>query len=306
MSMRSIYYFLFIIFSTQLLLANGVKLSQMEDSLAEKLKPFVIILDREAVTFHWSTGENFAPKSVNDLSARARKQIEPFSNPNQISFSMAGPGLYVAVDPNGSRHFGGENPELHLVTLKAGTRILNLSDVAVDKMMSTLKVFQDELQCIDNSMNNKVIAEDHLTIVNLRKSATPECRQLVINALKKLNIQANLYNYTAAENLRNCRSNRFFAFSIISESAIDFTKIEFYSNDSKFVTLGNAPFAKKLFEEQNDIEPILDFLTNKIYPNSSLPKYLIDSPSVSEESYVEWKKSKIVLCGPSWSIETGS
>lgn len=280
---------------------------QAADTIRETFKPFVFTLDREMLTFHYqlSNSTSSGPADIVQLSQSASRWGRGFGSPELVVSDMAGPGHYVAIDPFGSRSFGGSNdPQLYVVPIKAGATLLN-GRSSLDATNNDLFAVRKKLGCPNTTNDLRVMINSHepsssteqdlLTwIAYFRNSPNISCRKVVIQALADLHIEGIIYGYSAAE-VSNCRFSRTEAISIISPSAIDIRDLSFFSDQKAVDPKRIGGFVKALYEEgMKDLS-----LDHSI---SNIPTRLNDLNS-NNDDYETWKAKYIFKCGPLWTGE---
>lgn len=280
-----------------LLFFSATQASEIGDQLSQAFRVRISYLDRELMTFRYETKEEFEPKTLADIKGRLRFKTGKFFKKGLLDVMAAGPGAYVAIDPYTSRDFGGSDPQLYVLSLKKGTSILDLNTAFSASEHSLIKNAHDQLQC--KHPGETLITEMEMNFFSLRNSATQACRDLAIEVVTALKVQAIMYSYSASNSLTDCRY-RSVAFNVISPSAIDFNKLAFYSNSSFLESYPLSSLIKSIFDEaSNDFQAKLGRRDSLF-----LPLTFQGINSANEQNYADWKAKNILNCGPKWSVES--
>ncbi len=285
--------------------------SNTEDSIsliAQVLNPQIKILDRNVLTFRYEDADHsFNPQTAGDIQNREFSWARRFYDSTKFRGSMIGPGVYVALDPNSTPKYGGADPQLFLLKLKQGSRLL-VGDANTVKARdySTVKGVLNSLSCIDNTKNkDPVPLKTYADILSaFRSSEKSECRELIIQVYKRLQIQATLYHFDSST-LKDCRFSGT-AINIVDPSCIVENDINFYSANKRIE--GDpliTPFVKKLFIEGiNNLtaQAELDsFSMVEKYRNQF--KLFENVPNLSEADFRVLKIKNILKCGDVSSVE---
>lgn len=266
------------------------------DQLIQKFQTRMKVLDREMVTFRYEARTKTGFNTPEDIRVRMSDWTDRFYRPSVLTSDMAGPGTYVAVDPYASRSYGGENPQLYVLTIKKGARAINLDDGFSTEETNLIKELHQQLQCQDQS--GQMIPEDRMDYFSLRQSGTLACREVAIKIATALKIQAIVYGYSASNSLAGCRS-RHVAVNVVSSEAFDYAKTLFYSSELAIAGIDYGRFVKRAYEEAAE-DPNLAYNTGNVTP---MPAQLAQQTSVVQNDYLRWRNAKIYSCGPRWSIE---
>lgn len=281
--------------------ASSEKVS-LSDSLTKIIADRVRPLDRTMVTFHYES-ENIRPQSLEDVRRRLTGRQARFFDVSLVDNNMVGPGTYVAIDPVGSRSFGGKDPQLYVIPVPQGVRVL-------DGFRSLMKSETDFFKDLTQKMNCKKeyfkadAANDFSAWIGFfRNNETLECRTLLIDAFSRAHVEAIMYGYVAAYHLKTCRAGLQVALNLVAESAVDLQRISFFSNSAQF---GGGPIQNfalfRLFKDAStDYQMQLVQISRGSDEMPATLKRFGESPKPF--SY-HWKASKIGRCGKTWSLET--
>jgi len=126
----------------------------------------------------------------------------------------------------------------------------------------------------------------------LRDNGSSLCRAEIIRIFKALGVEAILYQYDGSESIANCRSPHDVALNVISASAIDESKLSYYSNTREFESNpSQTSFIARLFGEAE--------LDNKIYSAVlPLPTTIKPDSLLSSLDYEKFKADLLWKCGP--------
>jgi hypothetical protein len=254
----------------------------LKSLLAKKL----FTLDRPLITFHYKHRD----RKITDLSTllnKVKSEADRFYDPNDNPMnSMIGPGLYVSVDPAATRaSYGLEIPQLYVITLKAGTRVIDVRDDFVGADAVAYRSIVKQLKCSDGTQDPNPNT--------LRLSNNKECRDEVLKTYEELGIEAILYQFPASTQIAGCRVAREEAFNVIKGSAFQDSSFGFYSNILGLETKPELrPLVSALFQEASQ-DPRLRFELNEILPLKSLQGENV----VKDSEYQAWKAQNIWKCG---------
>jgi hypothetical protein len=272
-------------------LLGSVAMAKPATNMQELLAQRIITLDRPLMTFHYRNAEQ-DPNSAESVLRAAAVTTDVFFRRDIVKdINMAGPGLYVAVDPGVSRMFGFDHPQLYVVTLKKGTRVLDARYQDFERVKNGYSAVTDALQCLDKKVG--MISKVEV----FRNSKSLACQEAAMQALTNLNVGAILYQYAGAETLASCRGGRGVALNVISPSAIE--EVSFFSRKYKYEATPEAGgFVKSLFEES-----MKGVASSGKY--NDIPDTLKETASLSLEAYNKVKSEMIWKCGPVRSYESG-
>jgi hypothetical protein len=249
------------------------------DLLSDYVAAHVVVLDRPVLSFHY-THDRAEPASPEEAFRYLNKSVPIYNDATVVTDDLAGPGLYLAVDPVGSRSFGNERPMLYTIQLKTGTRLVDFRGRG-----------ERDAEALQNIAKASGCAEA-MTFESLRNDAQLQCRQVLIEAFRKNHIDAVMYSYSASGSLQNCREDRKVAFVAVSATALDAASVSYYS--SKRI-LGSAPaktsFMSQLFDEAAQDVDI------RYYGFSSKPKSLVGASPTEARKYEETKANLLWGCG---------
>lgn len=252
-------------------------------------------LKRDLMGFHYETdnGGGLQDQSLDDISKWMLSKPSRFFSSNANEAMVAGPGLYLAVDPSVTRGFGGEMPELAVVKVKKDSQILDSSTLLKDSERDTINQLVSGFNCISPGAPSQIF-DIGAAISTLRYSTDPQCQQIIMDALTQIKVQAILYNYDGAE-LKNCGS-RYLALNVVDPSSIEVTA---YFSKSLAIDNGNqAPFLRALYEEG---AVTFRFRVESAQRGLSFSAAIDTSAaSPSANDYELWKKQFIFGCGSSW------
>ena len=279
-------------------LADSLGESSSQSAIRKIIADRLVKLDRDAVVFHYEKGtSDFSPQNSRDVWDRIRSRPSRFFDSNILEINVEGPGLYVAIDPVASRLWGGENPNLFVLTVKSGALVLD-TKISLNQM-ETKQIAQvvSVLKCdVDGDFDYQGGMES--IILGFRNSKNQVCRKLMIDAIRQLNLQAILYSFPASRSLTGCRQSRFSAFNVIDSSIIDESKIAYYSDTNE---IENEPLASHIVAAYTEAEQDYDLQGTLAVEKLFRPKTLVSMDSAEE--YIDWKQKYVYACGPAWSPE---
>jgi hypothetical protein len=199
----------------------------------------------------------------------------------------------VAIDPIASREpFGSTSPQLYIVTLKAGARVLSLLQGPL---------FRDGFEQFARSIDCKTSTTDAPPdLAYFRNANDLNCRTKIISIIKSLNVQAIFFGYQGARTLQGCNKVRRGALSLIDGTVLDEKIFAYYSNTKKIETVDMSGYIKELYNEASDDNSIYPSRSNYDY---SIPKILSQSKEVSPDLFGSWTANYIWKCGPERSGE---
>jgi hypothetical protein len=274
----------------------------LSDQLIQKFQSRTSVLDREMITFRYETKANFEPRNQDEVRGRVYGWPERFLDIKVMTGDLAGPGTYLAIDPFASRSFGGGAPQLYVIPLTKGTRVLDLQSSLKADEKEIIKNIHRSLQCkkLDGT-GEKLIDENNMDYFSLRRSSTEACRAVAIRVIQTLKTQAIFYGYSASNSLAECRE-RSAAINVISSQVLDFSKALFYSDESAIESAEMGKFIKRAYDESNNDFSLLLNSGN----NDQMPLGLSKKPMALDSEYHQWKKEKVYACGPKWAPENPS
>jgi hypothetical protein len=139
-----------------------------------------------------------------------------------------------------------------------------------------------------------------------RNNPKLECRQLIISAFSKMEVEVIIYPFSAADELTGCRSGNKFAMNLISFKAIDQKNLTFFSDTAEF---GGSPVQNNaIFRLYEDASKDYTLQLEKINYDQSydMPKTLQNYANMPQPFARNWKAMKIGRCGKVWSFERGN
>ena len=280
---------------------------QVEDNasdLATILRPYVHPLDRDLWTFRYEGKDKFQPKNVADLQNRIGPWAERFWNASNVRGADTGPGVYVATDPAATATWGGPDPRLFAIKIKAGTNILMGDQYRTpDDVLKQAQALSARIGC-GSSSTSMDYDIGHL-VGFFRMNENLLCRQAAIGALKALNVKALSYSFNSVP-LKGCRTTGT-AISIIAASAISLEELNRYSDDGNIEGQPDvSPYVYLLFEEAKS-----DYYSQSLLWSLDVWKryqseygFFANTPKADTDRYETWKAEHIFKCGASWSIES--
>jgi len=288
-----------LLFLATILSAHAVLAASLTQDLTEKFKTRISVLDRDMITFRYETKDRKGLQTVDDVVGRITGWGDRFFDESLVSYDVAGPGNYVAIDPYASRSFGQKEPKLYVLTIKKGTRLLNLNKFFAEDETKLIKEIHNKLQCkAKRGADETLIPENEMSFFSLRQSSTLPCRQAAIEIAKDLKVQGIVYGYTASTSLAECRRSTV-AINMTSSDAIEYDKTLYFSNEAAIEGTKFGGFVRKLYEEAaGDFSMMLS--QNGDY---QIPKSLAGRSLPSDKAYSQWKQTYIYNCGAKWSPE---
>lgn len=298
------------IFATHPVRASGQKAlpnpasPSSSEKLAAILRPYVAPLDRDLWTFRYEAKGRFKPATANDVIARIGPWADRFYDPSVLSGVDTGPGVYVATDPAATATWGGVNPQLFAIKIKKGTRVLIGDQYRLDgDKVRALTSLAAEMNC--GASTTQISYDLGQAVGYFRMSPNLECREAIIEAVRKLKVKALTYGFNSAP-LPDCRVTGT-AISIINSEAISKNEINYYSKSGNIEGQPLvAPFVKQLYFEAKDDYYSQSLLANlEVWEDYKNAYGFFDSTGdISVQDYRTWKDEHILKCGTKWSIET--
>ena len=280
-------------------------IANVESAVAKVVSIFksrITVLDRQTMTFHYGTTDVVPQISSHQVIADwAGLMAEPFFDTGVVTGDMQGAGFYVATDPQSTRNFGSTSPLLFAIPIKKGTLILDMSSdrETEDQDLTELRSLASDFQCSESTEKDEMYNIEAFTHI-FRGSKKIECRQIVVEAFKKLNVEAILYSYSSDPYSVNCRY-RFDAFNIVSEKAIGVEGNGLFWETGSYA---DKTLARMISQSYRDAQ--IDFSTQygNLFNSSTyeIPGSLKDLFTF-ERSAQSWRKRNLLRCGPLWSIE---
>jgi hypothetical protein len=267
------------------------------------LRPHVRPLDRDVWVFRYEVPREDSPKTLTELSQNYSDWAARFFNPDVVLGADTGPGIYVAVDPAATSTWGGPTPLLAAMKIKAGSMILTGDSFPLaDRMIQDLNSLAKDFDCGSSSTNIEYDLGHSVGYFRMNQSKL--CREIVVSALKSLQVQALTYGFNSIP-LKDCRTTST-AFSIIDFNSIK--DLNRFGGSPLVSTPQDVPFIKRLFAEAKSdfyVESLLKNLTAwKAYHQAF---HLFDDVSMPDEAqFQEWKNRSILKCGTRWSVEEES
>jgi len=277
------------------------------DQLVQVVQAHMTTLDRPMLTFHYQIGAPpgaagpsvFEPTTIDDVKKRIAGRPRRFFDAQTVDHTMQGAGVYVAIDPAASRGFGGNLPRLFAITLKKGARIFAAISMTNPQEQALIKSAAEAFGCKNPDAGASQSTTIDTMVARFRNSTDPTCRQLIIDAFSKLDVQAILYGYSAANSLDGCRE-RSEALNIVSSQAIDFERINYYSPSKDIESVSMVDQISRLYRESVD-----DFNVRWTSPQDQLSSPLATTTAqpLDDDAYREWRNANIFKCGRAWSPE---
>jgi hypothetical protein len=276
-------------FSLALVLSMTVVNSAMAFTLKEYVEKNTIVLDRPMMTFHYRQ-RGPVPTTQEEIFQQVAKVTRGYNDISRVDGNVAGPGLYVSVDPTGTREFGGGfDTQLVVLNLKKGTRIFrdSISSAEISEYAKTL-------QCFDEKSLIK-------SVMGMRGSKSEACRRAAIDVLSELHVEAISFGYQATDKLENCKTSRSIALNLIAASAIDPASTAFYSDTIEVESSSEtASFIKRLYNEGLKSDEIHNRVTMSHLKSLAT---LVKASDMQDGAYTQLKKDLIYMCGPQRTIE---
>lgn len=181
-------------------------LPKPDAALAKELithaKKQVRTFSRPVSVYHWThRSDVFIPIRGEVPHADPRfddylaRRYRSFYRPDPRNSSMAGTGLYAAVDPSSTRNYGGKNWVLYQLEFRKGARFLDVDDSFGRDQFS--KSLISRLQAFGCS------AYSLYSIFSMDSEPACQALRILMADSPELNIQAMRYGYVAAQ-LRSC------------------------------------------------------------------------------------------------------
>lgn len=264
---------------TQFTAEQNQAMDQFREALADNTK----VLDRDIVVFHYSSGQR-SPKNGGDVEQMMLNN-NSFFGPGVDQEDYAGPGLYVATDPNNSRKYGRGDPQLFVMTLKRGGRVLD-GPAYSDRLGPAADRLRQSFGCVEQS-SDRVIAQ----VAALRSDPNPTCRRALLKVISDLKIQAISYGFGSSR-ISGCDPKRDenIALNIISTDIIGTGEVAYFDNQRAIDPKSIGGFVNRLFSENLEPTVAMDPAWN------ALPK-TASSLSTDRKKYIEWKVRSIYKCG---------
>lgn len=264
-------------------------------------KPHVKVLDRALIGFHYSEQEDPSktPKSLDDVKKYALIAAGSFHLPGATGKDMVGPGFYVAVDPAATRvDYGGESPNLTVVSIHAGTVVLDGTyELTLDEI-ATYNDIASKMQCYGEGGFGDATIGKAISVFRNNGKSMNACIQLISTVIKNLKIQTIIYPYRA-EPLAGCRF-RYQSLNVIDPAILDVTG--FYSDHAKFGSLPEGRI-RTLYDESTAAFP--NQLSADKPKLARIPTRLT-APYDDSEAYIQWRDQNVFSCGVHWSLESKS
>lgn len=262
------------------------------------LRPRVVRLDREMITFHYEGADSsdYVPHSLQDLQRRMSSgYLEKYFDATVTGSYMAGPGEYVAMDAFSTRDYGRETPQLYVIPIAEGATILDTSGDYRETEQSALEEIWK--RACDSSKSG---ADNFDEMVNgFRTNGSEDCRRLIIRAVQDLGVQGILYGFAEASTLAECRHNRNLAINLIRHDAIVMDDLAYYDDRSKIEGRPMSGSVARLYKEAMTDPTTRRNIDLKYLP---IPASLKDA-STAFPFYRFWKRHKIFRCGRAWALD---
>jgi hypothetical protein len=277
------------------------------EQLERIMKPHIVLLDRDLITFRYESGDGkFKPQTLEQVQKREAGWAVRFYDPDKVSGSDVGPGVYVAMEPTASATWGQDDPHLFVIPIKAGSRILVGDQYNVDPADAELGFrLRNNMECWPPDQHpHYPMFELGEFVGAFRYSPNATCRRIMIKVFQDLDIQALTYSYGSTY-LKECR-NSGTAISIVDPTVIDLSRMNYYSVDKKIEGDPKlTPFVKSTFDEGKTAFQQQNMLNTEAYWRSYKSDFgFFDStPSVDANAYSEWKAANLYRCGPKWVLE---
>ncbi len=274
------------------------------DRMAEILTPYVKNLDRDVWTFRYEAQDDFSPKTPGDLKPRLANWANRFWSVDIQLGADVGPGVYVATDPVATATWGRIHPRMFAIKIVQGAKILVGDQYAAPP--ESLKAAQDLAQELLCGWASTSMEWSLSSIVGFyRMNEKKECRQVIIEAFRRLSIQALTYRFNSAA-LEGCRTTGT-AISIIDSRAVALGELNWYSEQGNIEGRPDVtPFIRSLY-----FEALPDLYSQSLIANrETLSRFRraygffdhVQNPKV--EQYRVWKNSSILKCGSQWVAES--
>jgi hypothetical protein len=253
--------------------------------IAADLSAQVAALSTPVYAYSYTSGTPLGSSTLvwQDLSTVEAKYLDLSTGKIQNDL----PGLYLALDPISSREFGGPNSNwlLYRIELPRGFRYLDISKLDYAPLSQNIVTALAAEGCIPTG---EYLAHFNYSAL-LKQNLGPTCRQIGIQALRQMNVQALGYSYSAIS-FPNCISSHAMAFiafnltGISASSAAEFS----LSTENQNPVQNEELFTEHLFVESNWTTTLL-YNQGRLWPD-------LDSIAVDGNSYLAWKKSHLLNC----------
>ena len=263
------------------------------DLVVQIMRPRIHRLGRPLITYHYRSDLENEPKTQREATGLLTNWPERFFDERRPDSNMQGPGIYVAADPLNARDFGGQTPQLFVITLKADARVLSLTNAVTNTELAGLKALDRQFGCSKDDLDG--IGD---LVSALRTSPSITCRHIVIEAARRLGVEAITYLYVTPEPLEGCRDSRNHAINVISTRAMDLPATGFFSDQHAFDPNGAAPMIEALYAESaRDV--FADVQISNVMPR------MLAAGKVVPRTYADWKAQSVLSCGPMRPMEDG-
>jgi hypothetical protein len=274
-----------------ILICSSAAMANPATNMQELLAKRIITLDRPLTTFHYRNATQ-DPGSMESAVRAVNATTVVFSRKDlSKDHNVVGPGLYVAVDPAATRSYGGANPQLYVITLKKGARILDTRLQMKDFSDPDYDGVTEALQC----NGQKILLTPSYD--GLRNSPSKDCQAATIDAVKALGVDAILYDYQGSETIDSCRASRGVALNVVSPNAVAENGVSFFSRKTRLESApGVGDFVHRLFLEGLR-DPQLNTFSQMEKNLSDEPDTLKEAMPLQNSSYEALKQAGIWKCG---------
>ena len=287
--------------------ARAPELRQSIDEMKALLSPRLILTERPMLTFRYEN-HDLDPTTQPDVARAATRYADTFYDPNVQGprSNTVGPGVYAALDPYVSRGYGGEHPQLYVMSLRAGTRLLVTNIPAREADTQRGYEIATRLGCTWNSTAGEMHNRFRHFIGDVRSGDDCQiARSVLIEAFRELNIEAILYGFgETASDVRASRAFRSDAIDIISPRAIESERVALFSDAHRVTNDPRlAPLVYRLYEDfRRDFRQAFE----RSEESKSAPPKQLGPVAARTRSYRRWKSQSIAYFGPDRLIETYS
>lgn len=263
--------------------------------LALKSEIPIYVLQKDTRVFHWTVRTNVtyfpAAGPIDPFDSGVQKNISDrakrFWDLGIEDIGNAGNGLYAAADPVVSADYGGTNPVLYSILLKAGTKAIDANVPISQKLLDFMRAKGFETTGMYSASPyfnwNRIFAAYN----------NPNHRNFLRLVFKTFGIQMKLYSWTGFQRVNHCKQLATsappkpkdfdaYAFVIVDPAVIDF------SRTYVFTPLTDDPRVSKEFEMV------------KTYFTSSSSQNTFDADPWGDDEITEfnkWVETNHVSCG---------
>jgi hypothetical protein len=252
----------------------------------------IIKLSREIITFHYEREKFKNPEDVpqDQISKYIENQVTSAVQPDIPPEQASATGYYAATDPASSRYFGGKNFDLFVANLKSGATILDIRSLTDGFRDSQVVAEAKANGCIEAKVAK---GQWPWTYEKFRANPSRQCRQIFIETIKKIEIDAVFYNYSSASYIPHCARADQFAVIVVNMNGIDSRSISLFGNNrGKYSNEKLRGYISRLFTDSLLDPRVEDSI--KEYPRSL---WSLDNKKINTVSYREWLKEYVIGCG---------